>query len=247
MGHDDVTVTIVTPERRALSLFGEEASAAVAEELRRRVSSCRTGVVARRNKDGLVLEPGGERLDAQRLYAVPRLVGPALEGLPADEEGFIIAGDERACEGCERTWAAGDARGLAAQVRRSRDASGAPRRGGDRPPGRRRGRARPWRAGRHGRLLVGRGTRLLRGRGDAEDAWQWCDPGQDLSSVPSRRVDTASRPAAEEPRARGSPSIARSATCAGPSSNTSTTSRASSAAPTRRSPARAPHARGRER
>ena len=28
MGHDDVTITVVTPERRALSLFGDEASAA---------------------------------------------------------------------------------------------------------------------------------------------------------------------------------------------------------------------------
>ena len=36
MGHDDVSVTVVTPERRALSLFGDEASAAVADELARR-------------------------------------------------------------------------------------------------------------------------------------------------------------------------------------------------------------------
>ncbi|MEO8690715.1 MAG: FAD/NAD(P)-binding oxidoreductase, partial [Solirubrobacteraceae bacterium] len=33
MGHDDVRVTVVTPERRALSLFGDEASAALTEEL----------------------------------------------------------------------------------------------------------------------------------------------------------------------------------------------------------------------
>ena len=36
MGHDDVVVTVVTPERTPLSLFGEQASAAVAEELARR-------------------------------------------------------------------------------------------------------------------------------------------------------------------------------------------------------------------
>ena len=109
MGHDDVTVTVVTPERRALSLFGDEASAAVSEELRRAGVQLRTGFVARRDKDGLVLEPGGERLDAQRLFAVPRLVGPGMEGLPADDEGFIVARDDARVEGCERTWAAGDA------------------------------------------------------------------------------------------------------------------------------------------
>ena len=34
MGHDDVQVTVVTPEHAPLALFGEEAGEAVAEELR---------------------------------------------------------------------------------------------------------------------------------------------------------------------------------------------------------------------
>src|SRR3954452_1874819 len=55
MGHDDVQVTVVTPERRALSRFGDEASEAVAEELRAAGVELRTGVVARRDKDGVVL------------------------------------------------------------------------------------------------------------------------------------------------------------------------------------------------
>ena len=45
---------------------------------------------------------------AQRVFAVPRLLGPAIEGLAADDEGFILAGDDGRVEGCERTWAAGD-------------------------------------------------------------------------------------------------------------------------------------------
>ena len=102
----------------------------------------KTGVVARREKDGLVLEPGGEHVEAQRVFAVPRLLGPAIEGLPADEEGFILAGDDARFEGCERTWAAGDAVVSPHQVRRPRDPSGAPRRRGHRAVGRCRGSAR---------------------------------------------------------------------------------------------------------
>jgi hypothetical protein len=75
MGHDDVTITVVTPERRALSLFGDEASAAVSDELARPGVQLKTGVVGLRDKDGLTLAPGGERVDAQRVYSVPRCSG----------------------------------------------------------------------------------------------------------------------------------------------------------------------------
>ena len=82
MGQDDVSITVVTPEHAPLSLFGDEASEAVAEELRRAGVALRTGVVARKDADGLVLEPSGERLDVQRVFAVPRIVGPAIDGHP---------------------------------------------------------------------------------------------------------------------------------------------------------------------
>ena len=108
MSHDDVTVTVVTPERRALSLFGDEASTAVADELARAGVELKTGIVALRDKDGLLLEPGGERIEIQRVFE-SRGSWAGAEGLPADEEGFIRAGDDARVEGCERTWAAGDA------------------------------------------------------------------------------------------------------------------------------------------
>ena len=108
MGQDDVRITIVTPEPEPLALFGEEASRAVAEELRWAGIDLRTGAAARKEGDVLVLEPSGEHLDIQRVFAVPRLVGPAFEGVPADEEGFILADDAARVEGCRRTWAAGD-------------------------------------------------------------------------------------------------------------------------------------------
>ena len=142
MGQDDVVVTVVTPEHAPLSLFGEEASAAVAEELRGRASSSRPAWSARVEPGGLALEPGGEQLAVQRVFAVPRVLGPGLEGLPADDEGFILADDSAGSR-------AASARGpratgsFAGQVRRARDAPGAPRGRGDRAARGRRGCAGP--------------------------------------------------------------------------------------------------------
>jgi sulfide:quinone oxidoreductase len=178
MGQDDVRITVVTPEHAPLSLFGEEASAAVADELSRAGIELKTGVVARASADGLVLEPGGERLDSGRVYAVPRLVGPAIQGIPHDDEGFILAGDDARVQGTTRTWAAGDGvdspvkfGGLAThQARRAAAAiarlAGIP----DVPD--------PGEPVLHGRLLVGHGTRRLAARGDAEGAPLWWPSGK---------------------------------------------------------------------
>ena len=178
MGHDDVQVTVVTPEHAPLALFGEEAGEAVAEELRWGGVEARTGVVARRGPSGLVLEPGGEQLDVQRVYAVPRLLGPDLEGVPADEEGFIRADDDGLVEGCERTWAAGDGvvsplkfGGLATHQARRAAAAIAGLAGADNVPD-------PGEAVVHGQLLVGHRRRRLRGRGDAEGAPLWWPQGK---------------------------------------------------------------------
>ena len=205
MGHDDVTVTVVTPERRALSLFGEEASAAVTEELAAAGVQLKTGVVGLRDKDGLKLEPGGERVAAQRVFAVPRLVGPALEGLPADEEGFILAGDDARVEGCERTWAAGDAvvspikfGGLATHQARRAAAAIARLAGVEDAPD-------PGEPVLHGRLMAGRRMRSLKGRGDAEGAPLWWPQGKVAGEYLPRWLTEhgVTPPAAEEPADEG--------------------------------------------
>jgi sulfide:quinone oxidoreductase len=205
MGHDDVRVTVVTPERRALSLFGDEASAAVTEELDAAGVELKTGVAARRDKDGLVLEPGGERLEVQRVFAVPRLVGPAIEGLPVDEEGFIVAGDDARVDGCERTWAAGDAvvsplkfGGLATHQARRAAAAIARLAGVEDAPD-------PGEPVVQGRLMVGRGTRALRGRGDAQAAPLWWPQGKVAGEYLPRWLAEhgVAPPAAVEPAAEG--------------------------------------------
>lgn len=179
MGHDDVVVTIVTPERAPLSLFGEEASTAVAEELAAAGVMLRTGVVGRVVSGGVALEPGGEQLSAQRVFAVPRILGPGFAGLPADDEGFIVADDSALVEGCERTWAAGDGvvspvkfGGLATHQARRAVAAIAQLAGVT-------GAADPGEPVLHGRLLIGAGrTRRLSGRGDAEGAPLWWPAGK---------------------------------------------------------------------
>ena len=204
MGHDDVTVTVVTPERRALSLFGEEAGDAVADELQKAGVELRTGVVASRDQDGVSLEPGSEHVDAQRVYAVPRLLGPALDGLPADEEGFIVAGGDAKVEGCESTWAAGDGvvspvkfGGLATHQARRAATAIAQAAGAD--------AADPGEPVIHGRLLVGNRTRRLDGRGDAEGAPLWWPQGKVAGEYLPKWLTEhgVAPPAAEEPRDEG--------------------------------------------
>ena len=177
MGHDDVEVTVVTPERAPLSLFGTEASDAVAEELDRAGVRLRASAVGAVLDKRLTLEPAGEQLDVQRVFTVPRILGPAIEGLPSDEEGFITVDDLGRVLGCHRTWAAGDgavspikfgglathqARRIAAAITREMDIH----------------IPDPGEPVLHGSLLVGDRTRRLRGRGDGEAAPLWWPAGK---------------------------------------------------------------------
>ena len=205
MGQEDVSITVVTPEHTPLSLFGEQASDALAGELTWAGVDVRTGVVARKEGDGLVLEPSGERLDVQRVFAVPRLVGPAIEGLPVDEEGFILADDEARVEGCERTWAAGDGvvspikfGGLATHQARRAAAAIARLAGGDLPD--------PGEPVLHGRLLIGHRTRRLAPKGGGEGAPLWWPHGKVAGEHLPRWLaehGVAPPPAAEEPPEQG--------------------------------------------
>jgi sulfide:quinone oxidoreductase len=178
MGQADVKITVVTPERVPLTLFGEDAGRALAEELRWAGIDVVTGAVARGAEGGgLVLDPSGDQLDVQRVFAIPRIVGPAFDGLACDEEGFVLAGDDARVEGAERTWAAGDGvaspikfGGLATHQARVAAAGVAQLVGAAAPD-----QGEPV---IHGRLLTGRRTRRLRGRGDAEGAPLWWPHGK---------------------------------------------------------------------
>jgi sulfide:quinone oxidoreductase len=199
MGQDDVKITVVTPERVPLDLFGDEASRAVAEELRWAGVELVTGAVGRGGPEGLLLEPSGTRLDVQRVFAVPRIVGPAIDGLPCDEEDFLLVGDDGMVEGAEHTWAAGD--GIASPVKfgglathQARvAAAGVARVAGVTVPD-------PGEPVLHGRLLVGQRTRRLRGRGDAEGAPLWWPHGKVAGEyLPRWLAEHGVAPPASEP------------------------------------------------
>jgi sulfide:quinone oxidoreductase len=98
MGHDDVEVLIVTAEEAPLAIFGTHASYAVAAELREAGVQTRTGSHA----------VGPDGLAVDRVIALPRAVGPALTGVPADARGFIPVDEHGRVEAVDHVWAAGD-------------------------------------------------------------------------------------------------------------------------------------------
>ena len=239
MGQDDVQITIVTPEHSPLSLFGEEAERAVAEELEAAGIALRTGVVARRAEGGLTLEPGGELLDAQRVFAVPRIVGPAIEGR-ARRRGGVRPRSRRRTGRRLRAHLGGRRR------RRVADSSsaGLPR---IRPAvPRRRSLASPASTiapdpGEpviRGRLLAGRRSRRLRGRGDRDAAPLWWPQGKVAGVYLPRWLAEhgVAPPASASPPDDGVEVHRPSPPCAAPRRSTCSTSAASSAAPIRTSP-----------
>lgn len=105
---DRAELTVVTPEEAPLALFGSAASEEVARLLEasdiRFVGSTHATV----EHNEVVLDGAGNTLPVARTVALPRLVGPALPGLPADAEGFIRTDSLGRVAGLERVWAAGD-------------------------------------------------------------------------------------------------------------------------------------------
>ncbi|HEX6461078.1 MAG TPA: FAD-dependent oxidoreductase [Thermoleophilaceae bacterium] len=110
MGQKDLRVSIVTPEAAPLDIFGANGSAAVQEDLDEAGVTVETDAYVTETDDppGFAIHPGDRRVEARRVVALPRAVGPHLSGLPADEHGFIRVNGGCRVLGSERVWAAGD-------------------------------------------------------------------------------------------------------------------------------------------
>jgi sulfide:quinone oxidoreductase len=109
LGLTDLSLTIVTPESSPLILFGRAASDAVGQLLSARDIAVRAGTLAREDPtEELVLIPGDERLEASAVIALPRIDGPGIAGLPADDDGFIPIDDHARVKGVDDLYAAGD-------------------------------------------------------------------------------------------------------------------------------------------
>jgi NADH dehydrogenase FAD-containing subunit len=118
----DLRIWLVTREGRPLDIFGEEASCGVDRLLREAGIELRTASVAEEFADGrLWIEMEGAFL-MDLVVALPALEGPALHGLPHDDDGFVPVDELGRVAGLEHVFAAGDATtrqvkqgGLAAQ------------------------------------------------------------------------------------------------------------------------------------
>jgi sulfide:quinone oxidoreductase len=105
----DVDVTLVSPERAPLAVFGAEASALVAGLLRERgvrfVGSAAASAVRR---DGSLALDGADRVKADRVVAAPQLRGQSITGVPASRWGFVATDRHGGVERLPDVYAAGD-------------------------------------------------------------------------------------------------------------------------------------------
>jgi sulfide:quinone oxidoreductase len=105
----DLAVTIITAEQRPLAAFGENVSAGVAAILADADIQMIVGARVESSSGELIVHPGEQQLRFDRVVALPRLVGPAITGLPADADGFLPVTSRCEVTGIERVYAAGDA------------------------------------------------------------------------------------------------------------------------------------------
>ena len=107
-GASAVRLELVTPEAAPLAVFGEPASASIAELLETRGIAFRprtTPVVFRSRK--LMVVPG-EAIQADRVVALPVLDGPQILGIEQDARGFLQTDEYGRVHGREDVYAAGD-------------------------------------------------------------------------------------------------------------------------------------------
>jgi len=212
MGQDDVTVTVYTPEDVPLAIFGTEASSALRHDLDEAGVRVETGVEVVEDPAAparLVAEPGGRRLDAQTVVALPRAVTRGIGGLEVDHRGFIRTDAFGKVQHSSSVWAAGDAiafpvkqGGLAAQQADAAAEAIAALAGADITP-------QPFHPVLRGVLLTGRGRHWIR-----REVWgsaRRARPSGARSGGPRRRSpDATSRPTSP-PSTRGRSQTARTA------------------------------------
>jgi len=107
-GVTGVPLALITPEREPLAVFGPNASRDVAALLEAHGVQFISGHAIRLD-GGRLLLAGGSELDVDVAIALARLRGPALRGLPSDDEGFLPVDELGRVEGVAHVFAAGDA------------------------------------------------------------------------------------------------------------------------------------------
>lgn len=167
-GGGERTITLVTPEREPLWIFGDAAGAALRQLLAERGIELRTGARAMHVTDDVLWLESGQALVADTVLSLPRVVGPRVPGLPRDDAGFLPTDAHGRVTGTHRVLAAGDATsfpvkqgGLATQQADAAAATIAHALGGPVAP-------RPFRPVLRGLLLTGGAPLYLRAELDAQ-------------------------------------------------------------------------------
>jgi len=112
MGHDDVQVTVYTPEDAPLGLFGTQATVAVGHDLEEAGVQAETGVyVAEDPQDParLILHPGERTLDAERVRGAAARGRAWSARASANARGFVPTDLHGRVPDVDVVWAAGDA------------------------------------------------------------------------------------------------------------------------------------------
>jgi sulfide:quinone oxidoreductase len=102
-------ITVVTAEPAPLWVFGEQASGAVAELLAERGIALRAGVRPGAVRPGHLELVDAPAVRADRVIALPHLIGPAIPGLPHGAHGFIPVDAHGRVPDVPDVFAAGDA------------------------------------------------------------------------------------------------------------------------------------------
>jgi sulfide:quinone oxidoreductase len=108
-GREEVEIAVATSEDSPLSAFGPLAGDTVRELLDDRRIELVTGHYPSAFRDGELHLAPELTLEADVVVALPWLEGPWIDGLPADDHGFLPIDVHGAVRGVEDVYAAGDA------------------------------------------------------------------------------------------------------------------------------------------
>jgi sulfide:quinone oxidoreductase len=103
-----IAISVVTPERNPLAIFGEENSATVAGLCQEIGVNVHLGVTMLSYDGVLAHLSDGTDIATDRVFAMPRLTGHAPEGIPKRPDGFLAVDDFQRVSGTENVYAIGD-------------------------------------------------------------------------------------------------------------------------------------------
>lgn len=101
-------LTVVTPEKAPLELFGRRAGERMSRLLGERGVGVVTGAHPVAFEAGRLRLAPDEEIEADAVIGLPRLEGRRVSGIPHDPEGFVGVDEHGRVAGLERVFAAGD-------------------------------------------------------------------------------------------------------------------------------------------